>query len=177
MGMPTPSVYILAAVLVAPALTQLGVSLMAAHLFLVYYASLSAMTPPIAVAAFAAAPIALAHPMAIGLNAVRMAMIAFVVPFAFVYNNGILLSGNTWHVTFSCLAVTAAVACLCLAAEGFWKRPIGAVCRLLFFAAGIGLMTPLLTLQVGAGVIAVVALLVLRRQGLAVVCARETLPR
>lgn len=177
MGMPTPSVYILAAVLVAPALTQLGVSLMAAHLFLVYYASLSAMTPPIAVAAFAAAPIALANPMAIGLNAVRIAMIAFVVPFAFVYNNGILLSGNTWHVAFSCLAVTAAVACLCLAAEGFWKRPIGAVNRLLFLAAGIGLMTPLLTLQVGAGLIAVVALLVLRRRELAVVCARETLPR
>lgn len=158
MGMPTPSVYILAAVLVAPALTQLGVSLMAAHLFLVYYASLSAMTPPIAVAAFAAAPIALAHPMAIGLNAVRIAMIAFIVPFAFVYNNGILLSGNAWHALFSCLAVTAAVVCLCLAAEGFWKRPIGAVNRLLFLAAGIGLMTPLLTFQVGAGVIAVVAL-------------------
>lgn len=158
MGMPTPSVYILAAVLVAPALTQLGVSLMAAHLFLVYYASLSAMTPPIAVAAFAAAPIALAHPMAIGLNAVRIAMIAFIVPFAFVYNNGILLSGNAWHVLFSCLAVTAAVVCLCLAAEGFWKRPIGVVNRLLFLAAGIGLMIPLLTFQVGAGVIAVVAL-------------------
>lgn len=177
MGMPTPSVYILAAVLVAPALTQLGVSLMAAHLFLVYYASLSAMTPPIAVAAFAAAPIALAHPMAIGLNAVRIAMIAFIVPFAFVYNNGILLSGNAWHVLFSCLAVTAAVVCLCLAAEGFWKRPIGAVNRLLFLAAGIGLMTPLLTFQVGAGLIAVVVLLVLRRKGSAAVSARETLPR
>lgn len=177
MGMPTPSVYILAAVLVAPALTQLGVSLMAAHLFLVYFASLSAMTPPIAVAAFAAAPIALANPMAIGLAAVRISMTAFVVPFAFVYNNGILLSGNAWHVAFSCVAVTAAVACLCLAAEGFWKRPIGAVCRMLFLAAGVGLMAPSLTFQASAGLIAVVAVLVLRRQGLAAVSARKTLPR
>ena len=91
MGMPTPSVYILAAVLIAPALIKLGVSLMAAHLFLVYYASLSAMTPPIAVAAFAAAPIAQANPMAIGFAAVRVSLVAFVVPFAFVYNNELLL--------------------------------------------------------------------------------------
>jgi len=177
MGMPTPSVYILAAVLVAPALTRLGVSLMAANLFLVYFASLSAMTPPIAVAAFAAAPIALANPMAIGLAAVRIAITAFVVPFAFVYNNGILLSGNAWHIAFSCVAVTAAVACLCLAAEGFWKRQIGTVYRLLLLVAGIGLMSPSPALQAGAGVIAVVAVLVLRQQGLVAVSTRNTLPR
>ncbi len=177
MGMPTPSVYILAAVLVAPALTQLGISLMAAHLFLVYYASLSAMTPPIAVAAFAAAPIANANPMAIGLSAVRISMTAFVVPFAFVYNNGILLSGNAWQIVFACLAVTASVPCLCLAAEGFWKRPIGAVSRLVFLAAGIALMTPSPTLQIGGGAIALFALLTLRRQEAATSVACETLPR
>jgi len=167
MGMPTPSVYILAAVLVAPALTQLGVSLMAANLFLVYFASLSAMTPPIAVAAFAAAPIALANPMAIGLAAVRIAMTAFIVPFAFVYNNGILLSGNVWYVAFTCVAVTAAVACLCLAAEGFWKRQIGTVYRLILLVAGIGLMTPSLAFQSGAGLIALIIVLVLWQQGVA----------
>ncbi|MCK0509537.1 MULTISPECIES: TRAP transporter permease [Aromatoleum] len=155
MGMPTPSVYILAAVLVAPALTKLGVSLIAAHLFLVYYASLSAMTPPIAVAAFAAAPIALANPLAVGLAAVRMAMIAFVVPFAFVYNNGILLSGAPLQIAFACLAVILAVACLCLAAEGFWKRPLGIVQRLCFLVAGLGLLTPSPQVQVAGGIAAV----------------------
>ena len=175
MGMPTPSVYILAAVLVAPALTQLGVSLMAAHLFLVYYASLSAMTPPIAVAAFAAAPIALANPLAIGLAAVRITITAFVVPFAFVYNNGILLSGSAWHVALACIVVTAAVGCLCLAAEGFWKHPIGTAGRLLLLVAGVGLMAPSLALQGGAGVIAVVTLMALqRRQGSVAVDTNET---
>ena len=175
MGMPTPSVYILAAVLVAPALTQLGVSLMAAHLFLVYYASLSAMTPPIAVAAFAAAPIALANPLAIGLAAVRITITAFVVPFAFVYNNGILLSGSAWHVALACIVVTAAVGCLCLAAEGYWKHPIGTAGRLLLLFAGVGLMAPSLALQGGAGVVAVVTLMALqRRQGSVAVDTKET---
>lgn len=177
MGMPTPSVYILAAVLVAPALTKLGVSLMAAHLFLVYYASLSAMTPPIAVAAFAAAPIALANPMAIGLHAVRIAMTAFVVPFAFVYDSGVLLSGSAPQVVFSCLSVTAAVACLCLAVEGYWKRPIGVVGRLLFLGAGLGLMTASMPIQAGASVLAVLALWILRRQETAGVPLRDTRAR
>ncbi len=155
MGMPTPSVYILAAVLVAPALTKLGVSLIAAHLFLVYYASLSAMTPPIAVAAFAAAPIALANPLAIGLAAVRMAMVAFIVPFAFVYNNGILFSGAPLQIAFACLGVTLAVACLCLAAEGFWKWPLGIVHRLCFLAAGFALLAPSPLAQAAGGIAAV----------------------
>jgi len=178
MGMPTPSVYILAAVLVAPALTQLGVSLMAAHLFLVYYASLSAMTPPIAVAAFAAAPIALANPLAIGLAAARISLTAFVVPFAFVYNNGILLSGSAWHVALACIAVTMAVGCLCLAAEGFWKNQIGTAGRLLLLFAGVGLMAPSLALQGGAGAIAVVTLMAHGwRQRSAVVDTEGNLPR
>lgn len=178
MGMPTPSVYILAAVLVAPALTQLGVSLMAAHLFLVYYASLSAMTPPIAVAAFAAAPIALANPLAIGLAAVRISLTAFVVPFVFVYNNGILLSGSAWHVALACIAVTMAVGCLCLAAEGFWKNQIGTAGRLLLLFAGVGLMAPSLALQGGAGAIAVVTLMAHGwRQRSAVVDTEGNLPR
>lgn len=169
MGMPTPSVYILAAVLVAPALTKLGVPLMAAHLFLVYYASLSAMTPPIAVAAFAAAPIAIANPFAVGLAAVRIAMIAFVVPFAFVYNAGILLSGTPLQIVAACFTVTIAAACLCMAAEGYWKQPLGIVHRLCFLGAGVGLMVPSHHVQLASGIAAAIgALAVLRessRQG------------
>lgn len=166
MGMPTPSVYILAAVLVAPALTKLGVSLMAAHLFLVYYASLSAMTPPVAVAAFAAAPIALANPIAVGLAAVRMSMTAFVVPFAFVYNNGILLSGTLAESVLACVTVTTAVTCLCLAAEGYWKRQLAPVHRLCFLVAGVGLMAPSYQVQIAAGLVAAIGLLLVVRESL-----------
>lgn len=166
MGMPTPSVYILAAVLVAPALTKLGVSLMAAHLFLVYYASLSALTPPVAVAAFAAAPIALANPIAVGLAAVRMSMTAFVVPFAFVYNNGILLSGTLAESVLACVTVTTAVTCLCLAAEGYWKRQLAPVHRLCFLVAGVGLMAPSYQVQIAAGLVAAIGLLLVVRESL-----------
>lgn len=154
MGMPTPSVYILAAVLVAPALTKLGVSVLAAHLFLVYYASLSAMTPPIAVAAFAAAPIAHANPLAVGLAAVRMSMTAFVVPFAFVYQTGVLLSGTPLELVLAGAAVTMAVVCLCLAAEGYWKGRLRGTHRLCFFVAGVGLMVPSHQVQLASAVAA-----------------------
>lgn len=163
MGMPTPSVYILAAVLVAPALTKLGVSLMAAHLFLVYYASLSAMTPPVAVAAFAAAPIALANPMAVGLAAVRMSITAFVVPFTFIYNDGILLSGTFGEAVLACVTVTLAVTCLCLAAEGYWKRQLAPMHRVCFLVAGVGLMAPSFQLQIAAGVVAAIGVLLVMR--------------
>lgn len=163
MGMPTPSVYILAAVLVAPALTKLGVPVLAAHLFLVYYASLSAMTPPIAVAAFAAAPIAHANPFAVGLAAVRMSMTAFIVPFAFVYQTGVLLSGPPLEVVLAGVAVTMAVVCLCLAAEGYWKGPLGSMNRLCFLAAGVGLMIPLHQVQVASAVAAVIGAFLVRQ--------------
>lgn len=142
MGMPTPSVYILAAVLVAPALTKLGATPMAVNLFLVYFASLSAMTPPVAVASFAAAPIADANPVSISLNAVRIAITAFFVPFAFVFSGDLLLDGEPWSVLLGCAAATAAVVFLCAGAEGYWRKPLTWRSRLVLFVAGLGLLTP-----------------------------------
>ncbi len=159
MGMPTPSVYILAAVLVAPALVHLGVSVLAANLFLVYFACLSALTPPVAVAAFAVAPIADANPLGVAAAAVRIALTAFVVPFAFVYSNELLLAGDGWRIVLSCIAAVVAVWCLCTAAEGYCRRDIRWGLRVLFAAAGIGLLAPSLSVRAGAFVVVVVALL------------------
>ncbi len=139
MGMPVPSVYILAAVLVSPALIKLGLSTMAAHLFLLYFASLSAMTPPVAVAAFAAAPLAQANPLAIGLTAVRLAIVAFLVPFSFAYSEEVLLHGSPIAVTLHIGAAALAVICLGLSIEGFFRRPIPFWGRLLLGACGIAL--------------------------------------
>ncbi len=150
MGMPTPSVYILAAVLIAPALTRLGATPLAANLFLVYFASLSAMTPPVAVASFAAAPIADANPVAISLNAVRIALTAFLLPFSFVFSGDLLLSGPLWSIVVGCLAAAAGVVFLCLAAEGYWRGRIGPGARLLFAAAGLGLLAPSNVVRAGA---------------------------
>lgn len=163
MGMPTPSVYILAAVLVAPALIKLGVPVLPANLFLVYFASLSAMTPPVAVAAFAAAPIADANPLSVAMAAVRIGLTAFLVPFAFVYSNELLLMGDVWQIALACLAALVAVGCLCLAVEGYWRREIGWGVRCAFAVAGISLFAPSIAVRAGAAVLVVLALVFLLR--------------
>ena len=84
LGMPTPSAYILAAVLVGPALSKLGYPLLESHMFLLYYAILSALTPPIAVAALAAAAIAEEDPFKIAFDAVKLASVGFLLPFVFI---------------------------------------------------------------------------------------------
>ena len=95
LGMPTPSAYILAAVLIGPVfVNDLGVSMLSAHLFLLYYAVMSAMTPPVAVAAYAASAIADAYPLSIAVNAVAFSIVAFFIPFSFVYNEELLLLGS-----------------------------------------------------------------------------------
>ncbi|WP_150120804.1 TRAP transporter large permease subunit, partial [Sulfitobacter sp. HI0040] len=103
LGMPTPSAYILAAVLVGPALAKLGYPILQSHMFLLYYAVLSALTPPIAVAALAAAAIADEDPFRIAFSAVRLAAVGFLLPFAFIFNPGLLLLGDTMTNAFALL--------------------------------------------------------------------------
>lgn len=158
MGMPTPSVYILAAVLVAPALTHLGATTMSANLFLIYFASLSAMTPPVAVASFAAAPIADANPVSISLRACRIALIAFILPFSFVFSGDLLLDGPALHIVWGCAAAVLAVISLCIASEGYWRSRVGPMARLGLLVAGIGLLTAWTSVRL-AGLIAGILLL------------------
>ncbi|MDI5934983.1 TRAP transporter permease [Halomonas kalidii] len=92
MGMPTVPAYLIIILIMGPAVEALGISTIAAHMFVVYFAVLSAITPPVALAAFAAAPIAGANPMSIGMTAMgRLALIGFLTPFVFVYSPSMLL--------------------------------------------------------------------------------------
>jgi len=165
MGMPVPSVYVLAAVLVSPALVKLGLSTMAAHLFLLYFASLSAMTPPVAVAAFAAAPLALANPLAIGMTAVRLAVVAFLVPFAFAYSEEVLLRGSPIAVTLHVGAAALAVICLGLAIEGFLRRPVPSWMRLALGACGIALFAYEWRVQTVAAIAGIACVAACARRG------------
>jgi TRAP transporter 4TM/12TM fusion protein len=140
MGMPTPAVYALASVLAAPALLALNIPLLPAHLFIVYFASMSAITPPVAVAAFAAATIANANPMAIGLQCCRLAIVAFIIPYVFIYNPGVLLIGSVADVVLSIVTATIAIVALVCAQEGYLGRPLGVTTRLLLVALGLALM-------------------------------------
>ena len=126
-----------AAVLAAPALLALGVPMLPAHLFIVYFASMSAITPPVAVAAFAAGSIARANPMAIGLLCCRLALVAFLIPFVFIYHPGLLLSGDVLTVAFDLVTAGLAVMALVAAAEGYALRPISLAWRGVFGAAGL----------------------------------------
>lgn len=165
MGMPIPSVYILGAVLVAPALVKLGMSAMAAHMFLLYYASLSAMTPPVAVAAFAAAPFALANPLLIGAIAVRLSLVAFVMPFAFAFNEELLLKGAPLDVIVHLALAVLAVVFLCVATEGFLRDRLGPAGRLFFAACGLALLAADWRLQAAAAAAGSLAWFACRRRG------------
>lgn len=153
MGMPTPAAYALAAALLAPTLTgEYGFSLMQAHLFLLYFAVMSAMTPPVAVAAYAASAIADANPVTIAVAACKLAVAAFVLPFAFMYDPGILLLGDWASIPLSVASTTAAVVLISVAAEGFFRAKIQPVARLLLAASALGLIAPgIPAMSVGLG--------------------------
>lgn len=142
MGMPTPSVYILAAVLVGPMLVNLGVAVMAAHMFLLYYACMSAITPPVAVAAYAASAIARANPLDIAMAAVRLSIVTFVVPFAFVYSQGIVLIGSLSDILLDTISATVGAIVLAAAVEGYFKGQIAWWGRLLLAIAACCFFVP-----------------------------------
>jgi TRAP transporter 4TM/12TM fusion protein len=155
MGMPTPAVYALSAVLAGPALQALGIPVLPAHLFIVYFASMSAITPPVAVAAFAAGSIAHANPMAIGLLCCRLAVVAFVIPFVFIYHEGLLLIGSPMAIAISIVSATFAVVALVSASEGYLFVALSLPWRLLMLVAGLLLITTqLLPALIGGALLA-----------------------
>ncbi len=142
MGMPTPSAFILAAVLVGPTLSSLDFSAMQSNMFILYFAVLSAMTPPVAVAAFAASAIADAKPLGIAVGAVRLAITAFVVPFAFMYGEGLLLEGPITGIILNCLTASLGVIVLSAGIEGYWRAPLSGIAQAMLLVAGLMFLAP-----------------------------------
>lgn len=169
LGMPTPSAYVLAAVLIGPVLVNdLKVSMMSAHMFLLYYAVMSAMTPPVAVAAYAAAAIADDNPLKIATTAVMFSIVAFLIPFGFIFNDAVLLQGEALQIPLALGLVTFAIICLCLAAEGFMKSELPALIRLALAGCGLVLLAPLGWWSLIAAAGAAIAILVSRRMAASV---------
>ncbi|HEY8579424.1 MAG TPA: TRAP transporter fused permease subunit [Beijerinckiaceae bacterium] len=157
MGMPTPSAYILAAVLMSPLMKQVGISDLQGHMFILYFAVLSAITPPVAVAAFAAASISGDNPILIAAHAVKLAAAAFLVPFVFVFGPELLWQGPLWStaVTF----VTAGVGLVFIAAafERYERWAHVWWTQALLAGAGLLLLAPsLVTAPIGLGIAAAV---------------------
>jgi TRAP transporter 4TM/12TM fusion protein len=163
MGMPTVAVYSLGVALLVPILIgKFGLQVMAVHLFLVFYASLSAITPPVAVANFAAGAIAGANPMALGPYACKLTVGGFMVPFFFLFNHGILMQGGPLTIVVHFVVGFAMVVYASLALHGWWgKSPIPAWARLVLAAASLAMIDSQMLVQYPATLIggAVVALL------------------
>jgi TRAP transporter 4TM/12TM fusion protein len=124
MGMPTSAAYLVAAVLVGPALQQLGVPALAAHLFIFYFAVLSMVTPPVALAAYAAAGISGASLWTTGWYAFLIAVPGFMIPFAFVFDQGMLLQGDLGHVALVVTTTGLGVIAFSAALGGYALGPL-----------------------------------------------------
>ncbi|MBI2555816.1 MAG: TRAP transporter fused permease subunit, partial [Candidatus Rokubacteria bacterium] len=123
MGMPTTAAYLLAAILVAPAIQGLGVPALAIHLFLFYFGVVSMVTPPVALAAFAAAGISGANLWSTGIQAFKFSLAAFLVPYAFVYNQALLLTGPWGEIAWVVSTTAVGVAVLAAAVVGYAYGP------------------------------------------------------
>lgn len=123
MGMPTVAVYTLGVALLAPVLIgNFNLNLMAVHLFLVFYATLSAITPPVAVANFAAGAIAGANPTALGPYACKLTVGGFMLPFFFLFNRGVLMDGGVAQIAIHTIVGALMVVYASLALHGWWGK-------------------------------------------------------
>jgi TRAP transporter 4TM/12TM fusion protein len=143
MGMPTVGVYILLATLVAPALIEMKIDPMAAHMFILYFGCLSMITPPVAIGAFAAANLAGADPMKTGFEAVRFGWLVFVIPFLFVFSGTLLMRGDPVLIVVDFVVAIAGVWFGAAGIMGYSVRPLAAPARIAYIAAGLCLLTPL----------------------------------
>lgn len=142
MGMPTVAVYIMLATVLAPALVDAGVAELPAHLFILYFGMLSMVTPPVALASITAAKIAGADMWRTSWAAVKLAWVAYIVPFLFIYSPALLLRGNWLEVLLAVVTAFVGTAAVSMAIIGYAARPIGIFERVLFALFGIMLMIP-----------------------------------
>ena len=142
MGMPTSAIYLLLATMIAPSLIKLDVDPIAAHMFVLYFGLMSMITPPVAIAAFAAATLAGSKPMETGMAAVRLGWIAYIIPFVFVLSPSLLMDGGVFEVLIAFVTAVIGVWIASCGFIGYLYRPIGFLFRLVFIAAGISLLLP-----------------------------------
>lgn len=159
MGMPTTPAYIVQVALLVPALVKLGIMVEAAHMFVFYFAILSAITPPVAMAVYAANGISRAGLWETGLAALRLGATGYIIPFMFVFGPSLLLIGDWSRVALATVTATTGVICLAGGLAGYLLSPVPWWQRCMLLAAAVALIKPgLVTDAIGAGLLAVVLL-------------------
>ena len=156
MGVPTGAAYLIIAIVLGPAISSLGVPIIAAHLFMLYFAVLSSVTPPVALSAFAAAPIAGAKPMETGWAAVRLAAPGFIIPFLFVYHPDVLLiteNASIGGAVWACAAFAVSTWGLVTGLVGWDGRTLPYWQRAIRLVAGIAVLAVNAAIAIPAGLV------------------------
>lgn len=167
MGLPTTAKYIVLATMAVPAITKLGVNLMSAHLFILYFGVVADVTPPVALAAYAGAGIAGANSMKTGFQAFKLAIGAFIIPYIFVINPHLIMVDSVVGTTVNWLPITAAIPtivtaligtiCLAGTVESYLFGNLRIWQRVILLGAAFALLDPkLLTDAIGLGALAVI---------------------
>ena len=142
MGLPTTASYIVCATVIAPALVQLGLPIFPAHLFLLFFASLACITPPVATASYAAAGIAKENPMKTGWVAFKVGITGFILPFAFVFNTEYLHFGFDFTTLVTLLSGLVVSYALAISIQGYVEKKINIFWRVVYLILGAVAITP-----------------------------------
>ena len=142
MGMPIVTVYIVTAIIVAPVLNSMGVSDMASHMFVFYWGMLSFLTPPVMLSVYAAATLARADSWATAGVSMRLAVAAYIVPFAFVYNPALLTIGPVHQIVISGITAIVGIGMVAIGLEGYLLAELKWVQRILLVIGGLALLVP-----------------------------------
>jgi len=155
MGLPTTATYLITATITAPAIVQLGVPVLAAHMFVFYFGIVADITPPVALAAYAGAAIAKSNPFKTGITATKLAIAGFIIPYIFCYNPALLLVDTTpWQVVQ--IIVTSLIGMIGIGAamENYLVTKTNLWERILLFVSGLMLVDPsLITDIIGLAII------------------------
>ncbi len=141
MGIPTTANYIITSTIAAPALLNLGVPILVAHFFVFYFGIIADLTPPVCVAAFAGAGIAKADPIKTGINATKLAIAAWIIPYVFVFSPALLLIETTFfEALIASITAIFGLSAVSIAVHGFLFAKANIIERLFFLAAGLSLI-------------------------------------
>jgi len=163
MGMPTSAAYLIGAILLAPSLIKLGVNPLAAHMFIFYFAVISMITPPVALASYAAAAISESEIWETGLLAFKMAIPGFLVPYVIVYNPALILEGPLWDTVWGTFTTLVGVIALVGAVVGFFFGQVNAWKRIVLLMGAVLLIVPeMVTDFIGMVVVGGILLIQLR---------------
>ncbi len=149
MGITTTAVYITVAALIVPALVKIGIEPIAAHMFAFYFGVVSSITPPVALAAFAAAAIARTGPMATAFESTRVGIAKYLVPLAFVYNPSLLLVGPVWLSIASTALALVGFWVLSTGLEGWYRGRFNVIQRMIALAGATLILLPPVTTIAG----------------------------